>query len=467
MFKKVWLKSMKQTLRHKSFKVKEISDILGNKKDSSWQKFVSVETWANHECTDLLDYDYWIDIDAFKKGDLSTEAALRACTANCALLHDYLTKRLKVDSKAIQTYFSGHGGFHFLLPFKLPRDKIIAAAQIVAAAKHAALEIIEDLKPKWQPGSQVDLSIYGNSRQIRFPNSVHRTSGLRKVRIERGDLNLSPSKLVKRLQRKSGAFEGQFSMDWWEGKQSCSELEEWVLSKLPKPDSEQASHGANHSYDLPREFDGYPSCLLSILSLSSSLNWNKIQFNDAKMFIIGHLKSMNLDQATAIRIGQEFADKYSRSHRSASAKARERREEVVACARTFYKSGPGSNYDYNVPNRCLSIFASKFPTLQLHPCQNGKCEHADSSLASPIVGRSLSIKDLLKKDLDGNELWIYLIVALEGPFKQKNHIEKRTGLSKATVSGIVLSLQSKKLLMKDSSGIRAIRPVRNNARAKF
>lgn len=467
MFKKVWLKGLKQNRKHQPCDIREISVTLNQKKDQTWQKYVTAETWSDIDCSELVDYDFWIDIDAANKRDLTTEAALRASTANCALLLDYLTKRLSVDYEAISTYFSGKGGFHLLLPFKIPNNQGIVSTQTIKAAKLVAMEIIDDLKSEWRTCSTIDLSIYRKSGLIRFPDSLHHESKLRKVRIDRPDLDLSQRKLITLLQNRSSEFSGQYSMGWCEGKVSSPELEKWMSSMLPKPKKLHRDINLKMSIEQRGQFEGLPSCLQSILNLSPTLNWNRIQFNKAKMFIIGHLKAIGHDQKSTVELGQAFADRYSQILRSSPAKARERREEVVSSATTFYNSQPGSGYDYTVPNRCVAIFASKFPTHKLHPCQNGQCEYADASKPAPVVGRQLSIRDLLKKKLEGNELLIYLTVALEGPFHLQKDVESHTGLKKGTVSKYLRALRAKKLIAPDSSTIKALKPIRDTAVANF
>ncbi|MCB9367131.1 MAG: hypothetical protein H6508_08135 [Calditrichaeota bacterium] len=444
--------------------MREFSFALSQKKDASWEKYCTLETWADKGCEKLVDYDFWIDIDSVgDKAKLPVEATLEASKGNCGLLLDFLSDRYKIEPDHVQTFFSGHSGFHVLVPFRLPDAADVWAERLLGNAKRLTEDFANALAPRWAATSKIDHGIYKTNGLIRVPYSRHR-NGLRKVKVNRVELDLSVEELLDVIEQRSSGFEGEYSLDWWDGKKS----DEAIAARLLEGKATGvAASGGIIQRNLSQVESGLPSCLKAVLGLSPKLDWSRIRFQEPKMFIICHLKTLGYLDSAAIEVLEQFVDDYSRHIGDSETKIRERKQQIQSSVRTIYKSQPGSRYDFSIPNRCGSIFKAKFPALGKLPCLIGKCPRADNSKPQPTVGRQLSIKEVLNRKLSGNELLVYLTVAIVGPFTQKSEIEAATGLSKGTVRKILETFEKRKLVKREKGRIVPLKPVRSNAMVKI
>jgi hypothetical protein len=105
----------------------------------------------------------------------------------------FLLERWRIDSNAMQIYFSGCKGFHLMLDTRL-FGKILPSKKLPlifdSLRRHLALEIPEPFR------ETVDLAIKDRVRLLRLPNTIHEQSKFYKVSLSLEELRrLSPAEI--------------------------------------------------------------------------------------------------------------------------------------------------------------------------------------------------------------------------------------------------------------------------------
>lgn len=113
-------------------------------------------------------------------------------------LNSFLLDRWGVDANALQVYFSGAKGFHYMIDtrcFGRVMPSTILPAIFDALRRHLAQELPEPLR------QSIDLSIKDRVRLLRLPNTVHEKSGLYKVVVTATELENCSVRQIFELAR--------------------------------------------------------------------------------------------------------------------------------------------------------------------------------------------------------------------------------------------------------------------------
>ena len=115
------------------------------------------------------------------------------------LLSDVFLDRWRVNANALQVYFSGAKGFHFMLDTRLFGRMVPARSWPMvfdALRRHIAQQLPERLR------EVVDLSIKDRMRLLRLPNTAHEKSKLYKISITPTELKILTADEIRALAKK-------------------------------------------------------------------------------------------------------------------------------------------------------------------------------------------------------------------------------------------------------------------------
>lgn len=332
--------------------VTDLSNVVTDADASSHEIMVGQDTWSTASRDHLADYDFWIDIDAMDKGKRSIEQNLKACSRLCLIVIQKLIDSCNLDSCQIQTYFSGHGGFHLLLPFKLLRP--FPPDQIHAAAKRFCLELASSAKSESASGASIDMALYGNNHLIRAPWSLH-PMGLRKVPVSLAELILPTKRLRQIVKQRSDTFKPP--LDWtWLTNKPVDKAFSAALYKLDSVSKETIMEDATNLHvQTIQQFEEDAHCMAWFAIAPN--NVRNINFNSPKMFLPCMLKACGLPHDLAREVVRDFAERFSAQRYSSRRKRRERISEAEQTTGTVFRS-KSEQYDFNVPGRYSSLLAT-------------------------------------------------------------------------------------------------------------
>ncbi|MGH7816715.1 MAG: primase C-terminal domain-containing protein [Candidatus Binatia bacterium] len=114
------------------------------------------------------------------------------------LLSGLFLEGWKIDPAAMQIYFSGAKGFHFMLDSRIfgrvaPSRKLPAIFD--SLRRHLAQELAEPLR------GTVDLSIKDRMRLLRLPNTIHEKSKLYKIVVSADELRTLDASQIRELAK--------------------------------------------------------------------------------------------------------------------------------------------------------------------------------------------------------------------------------------------------------------------------
>ena len=158
------------------------------KKDSNYKKNV-IDFIIDRKNTDIyksiyeysdLDFEscklyapFYIDLDMDM---IDNESRYNKLKKDLLIVYAYLTNILKIPKESIGIYFSGHKGYHIIIPPEVIGIKPCTNLNILY--KKVALEIKNNTLY-----DTVDTKIYDNRRLLRITNSIHSRTNLHKVPI--------------------------------------------------------------------------------------------------------------------------------------------------------------------------------------------------------------------------------------------------------------------------------------------
>ncbi|MBC8191555.1 MAG: hypothetical protein H8E18_04195 [FCB group bacterium] len=96
---------------------------------------------------------------------------------------------LEANETPFKLYFSGGRGFHVVVPHQSFGQELAADNHLIN--EHMARLIDQSVGPLY-----IDYAIYSSRRQFRMENTIHQSSGLKKVRLLREDLNAGESHIL-------------------------------------------------------------------------------------------------------------------------------------------------------------------------------------------------------------------------------------------------------------------------------
>ncbi|MCL4305884.1 HTH domain-containing protein [bacterium] len=425
-------------------------------------KAVGLMTYSDEKMMNAVDFDFWIDIDADNKGKQTTLRNVEASLSNCKALLEYLSAKLSIDPLDIDVYFSGHGGFHLLLPFKL--ESIRSVDRLLENVKQTIRAFQQDLAPVWCDGSHIDQGIYNKKGLIRLPWSKH-DSALRKVPLSPGDLKMSAPELVALVEAKSDTFPGSYDFQWHKEKKNCTALVE-LVRRPPRPTHRSTALSGCTSGLLDRVLDDVADetpCVEEIGKFRLPLH-SGAKFNLPKMFLLSHLKRLGYPLDIATEIVTAWADRYSLRSRSPANKARQRRIEVESAARTIFRSPPGSNYDFSVNGNCVRCLSNMMHKSAVRPCDSRLCRHnCTGPWREPT---RIRLSTLRSKCGNPNNFWVYTTIALNDQIVSLDDLTKELKMSRNTIRATIGNLQRLGLVVEEKSGkskvIRATRSIKKS-----
>ena len=113
-------------------------------------------------------------------------------------LSAFLLERWAIDPRALQVYFSGAKGFHFMLDTRCFGRVVPSTSLPVifdSLRRHLAQELPESLR------ETVDLSIKDRVRLLRLPNTIHEKSKLYKVVLSAAEVESLSAPAVREIAR--------------------------------------------------------------------------------------------------------------------------------------------------------------------------------------------------------------------------------------------------------------------------
>ena len=120
----------------------------------------------------------YFDFDlAAEGGEEMLQAEVRAAVVN-------LQRIFSLTASDIKVYFSGHKGFHVIVPQEIFGSSFSDYA-LLTKTYHAVALILVSCWHEFKPGAEscLDLKIYDHRRMFRLPDSVNSKSGLYKIEI--------------------------------------------------------------------------------------------------------------------------------------------------------------------------------------------------------------------------------------------------------------------------------------------
>jgi len=436
LFKEVLLLSRGGSSLRKMLRLSDAEALLNSRKDGTWEKFVSLETWGEPDRQTLVDYDFWIDLDAKVGSGRSWDENLQSVVPDCRFLIDHLGSKFGLQPDELGIYFSGQKGFHLLLPFQLDQD--LPSGTVSAAIKRFVAQVGRDLEGRLSSVVKLDTSIYFSRNMIRVPWSLH-SLGVRKVPLTANELHLSASELQRIVRERSDSFSGSYDFSWLVQKRTSATFSQTIQSMISVS---ARSAGRNlpddwHSqviHDLSAE----APCIRALCEFQIPIGAG--EFNKAKMFLLCQLKRHRHDRENAVAFVTGFADDLSTRGRASPAKARDRRNQVSAAATTIYAAPAGSSYDYAVGGRCKAGLYALQGKAAYAFCRRSNCPHAIHRASFPAPTR-IRLEQLLKKPMTANALRTFLELAVFGPSGSLGELSKRVRLAPNTVRQAVSQLK--------------------------
>jgi len=175
------VRSGKDTFVRETYDVTDENAVLTNKtnKYNNVDVYRSIFTYENVDLgNSRILGPLFFDFDMPQNGDaklLQTE--VRAAVAN-------LQKIFNISTSDIRVFFSGHKGFHVIVPTEVFGNRFYDYT-ILTKTYHAIAQILVSCWHEFKPGavSCLDLRIYDHRRMFRLPNSVNSKSNLYKIEI--------------------------------------------------------------------------------------------------------------------------------------------------------------------------------------------------------------------------------------------------------------------------------------------
>ena len=405
-----------------------------------WQMLIGLAGWADRERRYLIDYDFWIDLDADNKSERSWQENLSVSLPNCRLLLDYLKEAHDIDPKAVDVYFSGQGGFHLLLPFSLPHQ--VTEEFLLARIKAVVDQFRSALSDRWHIGSQLDLNMFTKRKVIRFPWSLH-PSGMRKVPLSVHELDGTPASMAAVVQSKSDSFLESYSMKWSAKKGQPTGLADLVMATNPRFGRRELGHADTHYSSMVADMGETALCVRQLCEFQMSAR--DIDFNKAKMFLLSHAKALGRPKDIAIDFVKDFADRLGELRHDTHAKRRDRSNEVEQAARTVYKPHAPEMYDFSVAGTCKRFVKAVGPKYGGFACVVGYCP-LDPRQSQVFTPGRIRFERLLTSGLTPVELWVFMHLAVFGTADSYRDLIKRTCLAENTLRHAVEGLRKKELV---------------------
>ncbi len=241
-------------------------------------------------------------------------------------LTTFFISHFSMSEDEVRVFFSGGKGFHVLVePIVLgiqPDKSLNKVFKYVALYLESSLGLL----------CLDSASIYGHSRMLRLPNSIHQKSGKFKVEITHaelhGDLNYIIDKLATRprdplyytadveLSINTAAYEWfmKKAQEWQEAEKAKSEKQSYVKDKILS------------------EMEGIPTCIQFILNRGILKSGDR---NKATMALASYYKDIGTPEGEAIRLLADWVKNIPSQLTSSSPS--EVQSSTITCVKTVYQ----------------------------------------------------------------------------------------------------------------------------------
>ena len=346
--------------------VLQIPDFIKRVNPRHCELMIGQDTWTESHFLMLADYDLWLDLDAANKNNRTVIENLRDSMPVCLNLLDVLDRDYGLGADQLRIYFSGRGGFHILLPFKLTE---LTKPQVVhERVKLFVQNLAERIRKLGIPGAHLDSQLYSNKHVIRLPGSRH-PSGLSKVLVSRDELQLPPRRLELVLDKRHRTAQGALSLDWLVAKQINEAFSRLVLNTsvqiLAIPQA------AVQNWNIGFLNDNQPDIRCLTWFIQPQPSGKSGQFNKARMFLISWLKTLLIPNEIGLCVVRDFTERFSSAGKVSSAKRKERLAEVESSLASIYRSDR-PQYNYNIQGHCttflIGILDGAVPSLFCSGC---------------------------------------------------------------------------------------------------
>lgn len=198
--------------------------------------------------------DFYLDFDA----DIEDEAAFNELRKEVCMVVNYFVTYWSIPKAMLRIYFSGHKGFHLIVPW------MIWGLQ-PDAELNMKFKLLAKLIAKQCNAKHLDLGIYDRKRLFRVPGSINSKSGLHKV-------PLSYEQLAQFTLEEMIEWAGEPRYpDWWTGAQYIQKSAEHYkeLFRREALKSKLKKH-KKKKIELPKKRQPLLPCVVEILKLGVS-----------------------------------------------------------------------------------------------------------------------------------------------------------------------------------------------------
>jgi hypothetical protein len=344
---------VKPSSNHNCFmSIQRYRDAVSTREQPEDAKAVSIgDAYQNHYCGLYFDFDAKPE-----DGEDRAFAIARAQTDARKLVSFFLDKFEDINPAHVQIWFSGSKGFHVLV-----RPEIFGIAphtHLTTMIKNMAWSLSDLLDLK-----TLDRTVYTISRLWRIENSVHQSTGLRKIELEGSELTRLSSVQIMSLA-KTPRLEGIYdaveyetvapitsAVAWWKDWVTYFEWQKEVYTLRPKKRVER-----------PKGEDGLPACIQDICD-NGPKDCGKNR-NHIAMVLATYWKDMGYDRAACV----EEVDNWTVTHfaHRANNELRENVSNGRSAVRSVYA-------DHKYAFTCGAIKACGGPTAKV-ACSHPNCK---------------------------------------------------------------------------------------------
>ncbi|RKZ09778.1 hypothetical protein DRQ25_05165 [Candidatus Fermentibacteria bacterium] len=249
-------KIIKPSSNHNCFmSIQRYRDAVSTRERPEDAKAVSIgDAYQHHYCGLFFDFDAKPE-----KGEDKAFAIARAQTDTRRLVSFFLERFEDINPAHVQIWFSGSKGFHVLVRPEI--FGIVPHTHLTTMIKNMAWSLADLLDLK-----TLDRTVYTISRLWRIENSVHQSTGLRKIELEGAELaRLTATQIMAlaKTPRLGGVYDSAeyesvapvaAAAAWWKDWVTYFDWQKEVYSLRPKKRVER-----------PTGEDGLPACIADIV----------------------------------------------------------------------------------------------------------------------------------------------------------------------------------------------------------
>jgi hypothetical protein len=445
--------------RHSIVAVDQLSTVITDDVAASFPFLIGQDTWSDESRDRLVDYDLWLDIDAKAKNKQKPLKNIQATLPLCRAVLKSLSSEYGVSADQIAIYFSGNGGFHFLLPFK--SDGKISSESLRSGVVEFCSKLEAAAPPDTLKSALLDRGLYCQNHLIRAPWSLH-PSGLRKVPLSPAEIELPPTKLMQLIFERSRSYKAPMDWEWLGSKNVNAKFSETVarLSEQSVP-YEKAVFDSD-AVQMIESLKVDVRCMAWFARIPNQAKYP--DHNKPKMFLLSMLKTSGTPANLAEEAAIDFMSRLSERDGSPNEKLQERISLTRDAAKSIHRSTT-DQYQITVGGRCSTLLPGATAKRNAVACYCLRCLHYNADFKPHKIYR-VTLDWLLKQKLSNDALRVYLELAVNGEAPSKLVLGERTCLNSYTLTKAMDELIPKGLIQETiqhpNHVISALRPVRKS-----